>query len=312
MQAWDRQSSWVPQNLDTAHGWQVPPQSTSLSPPFFWPSLQAGATATHTPPSHLPPAQSAPPPQRLPSAHGSQVPPQSTSLSAWFLNPSAQVAVAQKPSLQKPLRQFWWVTHPWPSGHWPQSPPPQSTPDSSPFLMPSVQVATSHWPPLQYPEAQSGSLPQAPPRHCGQPPPQSTPASPASCTPLWQAAAPHTKPGAHHWVAQSASPPQALPWAQPAQAPPQSTSVSSPSFWPLAHGSVTACSSPPTVSFLVWGLEPWVPPSPPPHATSHCPSRNTASTMRHAMPDPPNDSGIGRDCSVISGASQGAGRPQAR
>jgi hypothetical protein len=69
---------------------QLPPQSTSLSVPFFTPSVQLG-TATHTPVGEqIPLVQSPGTPHALPSPQRGHEPPQSTSLSSPFLVPSSQ------------------------------------------------------------------------------------------------------------------------------------------------------------------------------------------------------------------------------
>jgi hypothetical protein len=78
--------------LPAAHLGQVPPQSLSVSLPFFTVSLQAGAA--QTPALHTPLSQSVPTVHLPPGAHGLQVaPPQSRSVSLPFFTPSAQFAV---------------------------------------------------------------------------------------------------------------------------------------------------------------------------------------------------------------------------
>jgi hypothetical protein len=90
------QSAAPPHTLPSAHlfaGAQEPPQSTSVSVPFFTVSLQAGTW--QMPPVQTPLAQSPAPPQTLPSAHlfaGAQEPPQSTSVSVPFFTVSLQPA----------------------------------------------------------------------------------------------------------------------------------------------------------------------------------------------------------------------------
>src|SRR3954470_11600026 len=73
---------------------QTAPQSTSLSVPFFTPSVQLGAW--HTLPVHTPLEQSLPMVQARPVAHlVTHEPPQSTSVSVPFFAPSVQVGAWQ-------------------------------------------------------------------------------------------------------------------------------------------------------------------------------------------------------------------------
>jgi hypothetical protein len=81
-----------------------PPQSMSLSLPFFTPSAQLGAWHRPAVQSRL--AQSPFPPQVLPGAHAVQRdPPQSTSLSPAFCVPSEHVAATQTPLVHTKLSQ---------------------------------------------------------------------------------------------------------------------------------------------------------------------------------------------------------------
>jgi hypothetical protein len=83
------QSGPLLQTLPDAHLAQVEPQSTSVSVPFFTPSLQLGTA--HLPALHTPLWQSAAPEHCRFVAHFGQLDPQSTSVSVWFLTPSPQV-----------------------------------------------------------------------------------------------------------------------------------------------------------------------------------------------------------------------------
>jgi hypothetical protein len=66
-----------------------PPQSTSVSFPFFTPSLQVAAW--HCPATQTPVKQSRSAPQTSGAGHGLQLPPQSTPVSSPSWRPSAQV-----------------------------------------------------------------------------------------------------------------------------------------------------------------------------------------------------------------------------
>src|SRR5687767_8294849 len=85
-----------------------PPQSVSVSEPFFSPSLHE---APHTLFVHTPLTQSEPIPQARPLAHLPHAPPQSTSLSVPFLTMSMQVGEAQRPLAQTPLVQSVGAPH---------------------------------------------------------------------------------------------------------------------------------------------------------------------------------------------------------
>jgi hypothetical protein len=105
--------------LPVAQGGQVPPpQSTSVSAPFFTPSVQLGAA--HVPLVQVsPPAQSLAMVHALPVAQGGQVPPpQSTSVSAPSFTPSVQLAAAHTPWAQTPLWHWEAELQAVPSGHW--------------------------------------------------------------------------------------------------------------------------------------------------------------------------------------------------
>jgi hypothetical protein len=96
------QSEFVPQFFVTMQPVQPPPQSTSLSEPFWTVSLQAAAA--HLPPVHLPLTGSLQSPLILHTpmtGQPLQLPPQSVSVSSPFLAPSPQLAATQSPSLQR-------------------------------------------------------------------------------------------------------------------------------------------------------------------------------------------------------------------
>jgi hypothetical protein len=92
------QSALVLHSLFTAQPPQLPPQSTSVSLPFWTPSLQAAAAhflATHLPLAGS--AQSASLAQPLWGGQPPQLPPQSTSVSLPFFTASPQVAATHAP-----------------------------------------------------------------------------------------------------------------------------------------------------------------------------------------------------------------------
>jgi len=81
----------------------APPQSMSVSVPFFWPSVHVGAWQVVL---HTLLVQSAPLPHVLPVAQlPPQVAPQSTSDSVPFFTVSLHVGVLQMPPVQTPLVQ---------------------------------------------------------------------------------------------------------------------------------------------------------------------------------------------------------------
>jgi len=98
--------------LPIAHGEQVePPQSTSVSLPFFRPSLQVAIVQML--PTQFPEVQSEACRHALPVVHAEQVgPPQSVSVSFPFLTPSVQVGAAE--GVQTPFEQVLFVPHTWP------------------------------------------------------------------------------------------------------------------------------------------------------------------------------------------------------
>jgi hypothetical protein len=108
-----------------------PPQSTSLSVPFFVPSPQVAGV--HRPREQKPPEQSAPVLHALPSLQAGQLPPQSLSVSVPFLTASEQVGGAQTRLVHTFEVQSVGTEHPFPSAHGLHAVPPQSTPVSLPF-----------------------------------------------------------------------------------------------------------------------------------------------------------------------------------
>jgi hypothetical protein len=156
-QAAEEQSAGTLQCLPSAHFCvHTPPQSTSVSEPFFLPSLQLGPT--QTPPEHEPDVQSVPARQPEPIGQRSvqSVPPQSMSVSVPSRLPSVQLAAwAQWPPMQFPVEQSAAVMQPCAGAHLFAQLPPQSTSVSSASSMPSEQWAAPQmpsaqvWPPLQ-------------------------------------------------------------------------------------------------------------------------------------------------------------------
>jgi hypothetical protein len=97
------QSPPTPQVLPLAHFVeQPPPQSTSVSVPFFTLSVQSGAW--HTLLVHTPDWQSAATTHAFVAAHFvEQLPPQSTSVSVPFFTPSVQSGAWQTLLVHTPL-----------------------------------------------------------------------------------------------------------------------------------------------------------------------------------------------------------------
>jgi hypothetical protein len=95
----------APHICPSTHAVQMPPpQSTSVSSPFFTASAQLGAA--QTPAVHTLLWQSAAPAHSLPVPQSAgQVPPQSTSVSIPFFTMSLQVGAAQRPAVHTPLTQ---------------------------------------------------------------------------------------------------------------------------------------------------------------------------------------------------------------
>jgi len=134
------QSPGPPQPFPVAHAPQVaPPQSTSVSAPFFTLSVHVGAW--HVPPAHDPLAQSVLSVHVAPTAHGEQPGPQSTSASLPFFTLSVQVGAWQTEPVQTRFLQSLGDLQAWPPLHGGHVAPPQSTSVSVPFRTKSVQVA---------------------------------------------------------------------------------------------------------------------------------------------------------------------------
>jgi hypothetical protein len=133
---------------------QLPPQSTSVSLPFFTTSVQSGALQVLVAPSQMPLAQSVATAQVARAVHFAQLPPQSTSVSLPFLTASAHPAPTQVLPEQTFVVQSAAPTQAFPSAQGPQL-PPQSTSVSVPFLTTSVQLVAAQTPPVQAPVEQS-------------------------------------------------------------------------------------------------------------------------------------------------------------
>ena len=157
------QSLPVVQPLFVAHLGQVvaPPQSMSLSPPFFTVSVQVAALQVPEVQTLL--TQSLASMQVLFVAHLGQVvdPPQSASLSPWFLTVSVQVGALHVSGgpVQTRLWQSVATAHVLVAGHAPHVPPPQSTSVSLPFLALSVQPGVWQMPLGQNRDAATQSVP---------------------------------------------------------------------------------------------------------------------------------------------------------
>jgi hypothetical protein len=110
-----------------------PPQSTSVSPPFFTPSLHPGDW--QMPLTHRPLVQSVFATHPRPSMHvGQPPPPQSFAVSVPFGTPSVQVGALQTPLPHTLLPQSAPALQALPAAQGVQE-PPQSTSDSVPFLV---------------------------------------------------------------------------------------------------------------------------------------------------------------------------------
>jgi hypothetical protein len=228
------QSLPVPQPLPLAHGFpgaHVPPQSTSVSVPFFTVSAQVGATQMWSAAGQTPSAQSGATAQALPVAHRGQVDPQSTSVSVPFLTASVQLGAWHRPPMQTPPTQSVPVTHILPAPHLPHPPvaPPQSMSVSIPFWCASPQVGATQTALVHTRLAQSPPpthfLPAA---HGAHDPPQFTSDSVPFLIGSMHDGAAQT-PAVQTWLMQSDITRHDLSLKQgPHAAPPQSTSVSEP------------------------------------------------------------------------------------
>jgi hypothetical protein len=118
----------------------APPQSTSVSAPFFTRSEHVGVW--QIPPLHTPLTQSFAIEHILPFTHlFMHVDPQSMSVSVPFFTPSEHVGAWQNPPVQTPLVQSVPARHILLFAHFGHDPPPQSTSVSAPFFIVSLQVA---------------------------------------------------------------------------------------------------------------------------------------------------------------------------
>jgi hypothetical protein len=214
----------------------APPQSTSVSSPFFLPSVGLGAA--HFPVLHTSLAQSPSILQTFPVSHlGAAAPPQSTSVSSPFFLPSLACGSRHAPAAvsHDALTQSASPLHPPPVPHLGADAPPQSTPVSSPSFLPSVADAGWQVPEAQLPLAQSGSPLQALPstHFLAAGPPQSTSVSSPFFLPSASEGVVHLPPTQVRLL-QSESWAHALsPSHGVAFGPPQSTSVSPSSLTPL-------------------------------------------------------------------------------
>jgi hypothetical protein len=251
-------------------GAHEPPQSVSVSVPFFWPSLHAGARHTFVVQTLL--VQSVPAEHVLPSAQvGHDAPPQSTSVSVPFLTlsrPPVHFGTWQMPPVHTPLVQSPGTAHPLVSAHFLDGAqlPPQSVSVSDPFFTPSVQIGATQVVPLHTPLAQSLAIVHPPPvphRAHVEAPPQSMPDSEPFFTMSVQLGARHVF-VVHTPLTQSVPAEQSPLVAQRGHAfgPPQSMSVSVPFLTP----------SRPPVHFGTWQTPP-----------VQTPLVQSAATM-HALP----------------------------
>jgi hypothetical protein len=143
------QSPALPHALVSSHFGAIPPppQSTSVSVPFFTMSVNVGAA--HVPPLQTFDVQSAPVPQFLPTMHGgASAPPQSTSVSLLSFTPfvaeaAEHVVCTQMPDLQSvpiahvpPFSHGACALHTTPPGSPPPGLPPGLPPGSPPGLAP--------------------------------------------------------------------------------------------------------------------------------------------------------------------------------
>ena len=219
----------------------APPQSTSVSPPYFvW---SAGEGTVHLLETQRRLVQSPPIEQALFGAQAGALvgapPPQSTSVSEPFFTPSVALGAEQRPLVQTSLVQSVFTTHFKPV---PQAsalvgaPPPQSTSVSVPFCTESEDVGALHvsFEP-QTLLAQSVAAAQPPPvAHGAQLPPQSTPVSVPFLIVSTQLAAWQTC-EAQWELVQSVAALHSFPSPQGPHGPPQSMSVSISFFTPSVH-----------------------------------------------------------------------------
>jgi hypothetical protein len=153
-----RQSLATRHVFPSAHLLQLaPPQSVSVSVPFFTESLHVAAWHLSGEPEQTPLWQSAAVRHVLVSAHFGQLPPQSMSVSVPFLTESLHMADWHLSGLpvQTPLVQSLPVAQVLVSAHLGHAAPPQSTSVSVPFFTTSLHVGALHVPPVHTPFTQS-------------------------------------------------------------------------------------------------------------------------------------------------------------
>src|SRR5690606_8521683 len=140
------QSPSSTQALPTSHPSQGPPQSTSISPPFFTRSVQLASA--QVPLLQIVLAQSAPFAHFFPASQGAHsAPPQSTSVSVPLRTSSTQEADWQPPPVQLSLTQSPSARQSRPRAQGGQSIPPQSMSVSSASLVRFSQCETGPLPP---------------------------------------------------------------------------------------------------------------------------------------------------------------------
>jgi hypothetical protein len=136
----DEQSGFERQTRPSGQRGQVlPPQSVSVSVPFFTMSTQDAATQIFTL-LHTMEAQSSGARQARPVPQPGQLPPQSTSVSSPSLVLFTQVMGAQRPPRHTPEAQSVGSAHDRLSAQRAVQPPPQSVSVSLPFFTPSLQL----------------------------------------------------------------------------------------------------------------------------------------------------------------------------
>jgi hypothetical protein len=121
----------------------VPPQSASVSVPFFTVSVHVAARHFFVPGSQTALMQSSATAHVFVSAHLPHDPPQSTSVSFSFLMVSAHVAATHLPPVHTALVQSVAAAQALPSRHFVVQEPPQSTSVSVPFFVASVHVGAA-------------------------------------------------------------------------------------------------------------------------------------------------------------------------
>jgi hypothetical protein len=175
-----------------AHLGHAPPQSTSVSLPFFISSWHRFATHTFDVAAQNVETQSMDAEHFLPLSHGAQTPPpQSTSVSFPFFMPSWHCSETHTcvELSQSKLAQSELDMHALPTTHPGQLVPPQSTSVSPALKTPSSQddATQSDVDALQYVDAQSApDVHDFPVSHFAQLPPQSTSLSVPSFSPFMQ------------------------------------------------------------------------------------------------------------------------------